>query len=61
MASYHFYPTADQQQDESHYQHRYVFFRELTDDSIGIMSLLHESMNMPVHLKHDLEKLDHSF
>ena len=41
----------------SQYERHYVFFRELTKDSIGIMSLLHESMDMPIRLENDLKKI----
>ncbi|NOQ34890.1 MAG: type II toxin-antitoxin system RelE/ParE family toxin [Methylococcaceae bacterium] len=41
----------------SQYERHYVFFRELSEDSIGIMSILHESMDIPVRLGNDLEKI----
>ena len=37
-------------------QKHYIFFRELSD-GIGIMSILHESMDLPIHLKEDLQRL----
>ena len=109
MASYRFYPAADQRQDEiwdytlrrwgekqaekyihglhnhlqqladkilqwrdlpnrilvppdidikiyfSVYEYHYLFFRELSDGDIGIMSILHESMDLPTRLREDLE------
>jgi len=33
----------------SRYERHYLFFRELTEDMIGIMSILHDSMHIPVH------------
>lgn len=41
----------------SHYERHYVFFRELTEDTIGIMSILHDSMHIPVRLREDLKKI----
>ena len=40
----------------SRYEKHYIFFRELSD-GIGVMSLLHEAMDMPVNLKKDLQQL----
>ena len=40
----------------SRYEKHYIFFRELSD-GIGVMSILHENMNMPVRLKEDLQRL----
>jgi len=41
----------------SRYERHYLFFRELTEDMIGIMSILHDSMHIPVRLREDLEKI----
>lgn len=41
----------------SKYEHHYIFFRELPDCVIGVMSILHEKMDIPVRLNHDLAKL----
>jgi toxin ParE1/3/4 len=41
----------------SQYESHYIFFRELSDGKIGIMSILHEKMDMPVRLLHDLNKI----
>ncbi len=41
----------------SRYERHYLFFRELTEDMIGIMSILHDSMHLPVLLREDLEKI----
>jgi toxin ParE1/3/4 len=37
------------------YEHHFIFFREFKDKSIGIMSILHESMDIPVRLFDDIE------
>ncbi len=112
MVAYHFYPTADRQQDEiwdytvvkwgeqqaekcinelhahlnqladnkllwqalpsklfvpqdlslsvyfSRYNKHIVFFRELSDTMIGIIAVLHETMDLPVRLSEDLRKID---
>ncbi|MBP2449006.1 type II toxin-antitoxin system RelE/ParE family toxin [Rhizobium leguminosarum] len=39
------------------YEHHYVFFRELQNSDLGVMSILHERMNLPVRLKEDLAVL----
>ncbi|MGI2031455.1 type II toxin-antitoxin system RelE/ParE family toxin [Rhizobium panacihumi] len=36
------------------YEHHYIFFRKLFDGRIGIISLLHERMDLPVRLTDDL-------
>jgi plasmid stabilization system protein ParE len=41
----------------SKYEHHYVFFRELSNEHIGIMSILHEQMDIPVRLSIDLAKI----
>ncbi len=41
----------------SHYEKHYIFFRELRKGIIGIMSILHDSMHIPVRLREDLEKI----
>ncbi|GAA3058997.1 type II toxin-antitoxin system RelE/ParE family toxin [Rhizobium viscosum] len=41
----------------SHYERHYIFFRELEDGDLGIMSILHERMDLPVRLKEDLAAL----
>ena len=38
----------------SRYQHHYLFFRELENGDLGVMSILHERMDLPVRLKEDL-------
>jgi plasmid stabilization system protein ParE len=37
-------------------QHHYLFFRELSDGSLGVISILHESMDIPARLKEDSER-----
>jgi plasmid stabilization system protein ParE len=41
----------------SRYEKHAISFRELSDDDIGVISILHEVMQIPVHLNEDLEKL----
>ncbi len=41
----------------SRYEHHYVFFRELSKERIGIMSILHEQADIPVRLSADLEMI----
>lgn len=41
----------------SRYEHHYVFFRELGNGDLGVMSILHERMDMAVRLKEDLAAL----
>lgn len=35
------------------YRHHYIFFRELTDGTPGVISILHENMDIPSRLKED--------
>ncbi len=42
----------------SHYGRHYVFFRELSGDRIGVMSILHDRMDVPVRLAEDLQTLE---
>ncbi len=42
----------------SHYSKHYLFFRELSDGMIGIMTILHETMDIPVRLREDLTELN---
>lgn len=35
------------------YQHHFVFFRVLSNDVLGIISILHESMDLPARLFED--------
>ncbi|OCJ10357.1 plasmid stabilization protein [Rhizobium sp. AC27/96] len=41
----------------SRYGHHYVFFRELDNGDLGVMSILHERMDLPVRLAEDLAAL----
>ncbi|OCP37470.1 type II toxin-antitoxin system RelE/ParE family toxin [Ensifer sp. LC163] len=38
----------------SRYERHYVFFRELDNGDLGVMSILHERMDLPVRLMDDL-------
>ncbi len=38
----------------NHFKHHYIFFRELSDGCLGIMTILHDSMDIPVRLGEDL-------
>ncbi|BCH34528.1 hypothetical protein MesoLjLc_64580 [Mesorhizobium sp. L-8-10] len=40
-----------------HYERHYVFFRKLSGDRIGVLSLLHDRMDVPVRLAEDLQAL----
>lgn len=40
------------------YQHHYVFFRELDDDLIGIVSIIHEKRDIVSVLKNEIGQLD---
>ncbi|MBB3646881.1 plasmid stabilization system protein ParE [Rhizobium sp. BK619] len=43
--------------DIKRYENRYIFFRELENGDTGVMSILHERMNLPVRLREDLAAL----
>jgi plasmid stabilization system protein ParE len=36
------------------YEHHYVFFRELSKGVLGVVNVLHESMDIPNRLREDL-------
>lgn len=38
------------------YQHHFIFFRELSGGSLGVISILHENMDIPSRLKEDSTK-----
>lgn len=38
------------------YRHHYLFFRELADTTLAVISILHESMDLPARLKADFER-----
>ena len=38
--------------------HHYIFFRQLGNEVIGVMTILHESMDIPTRLKEDDVSLD---
>ena len=37
------------------YEHHYLFFRELSNGALGLVSVLHESMDIPRRIKDDLK------
>jgi len=37
------------------YEHHYIFFRELSKETLGIINVLHESMDIPNRLKEGLD------
>ena len=37
----------------SKYEHHFFFFRQLAGGSLGVITILHESMNLPDRLKED--------
>ena len=41
----------------SKFKYHYIFFRELSDGTLGVLIILHEKMNMPVKLNRDLVRL----
>ena len=42
----------------SRYERHYVFFRVLDNGDLGVMSILHDRMDLPVRLMEDLVALD---
>lgn len=38
------------------YRHHYVFFRELSKKRLGVISVLHEKMDIPARLREDTEE-----
>jgi plasmid stabilization system protein ParE len=40
------------------YEHHYLFFRELSDGGLGVISVLHENMDLPIRLSEDLEEAE---
>lgn len=38
------------------YEHHFVFFRELSGNKLGVISILHENMDIPLRLKQDAER-----
>jgi len=51
-------PDLDLQAYFSKYEHHYIFFRKLSGDKIGVISILHESADIPVRLRRDLNKIE---
>lgn len=42
----------------SRYEHHYLFFRTLDNGDLGVMTILHERMDMAVRLREDLAALN---
>lgn len=42
----------------SRYERHMIFFRVFPDGTLGVLSLLHEAMDIPVRLREDLRNLD---
>jgi len=40
------------------HRHHYVFFRELSKKRLGVISVLHEKMDIPSRLREDAERVD---
>jgi toxin ParE1/3/4 len=40
------------------YERHLIFFKQLSSDRIGVISILHERMNLPAHLLKDFRTLD---
>ncbi|HWL53676.1 MAG TPA: type II toxin-antitoxin system RelE/ParE family toxin [Chthoniobacteraceae bacterium] len=38
-----------------HHRHHYLFFKVLEEGALGILSILHENMNLPDRLRDDME------
>lgn len=38
------------------HRHRYIFFRELTKKRLGVISVLHEKMDIPARLREDADR-----
>ncbi|MDX3926815.1 MAG: type II toxin-antitoxin system RelE/ParE family toxin [Shinella sp.] len=45
----------------SRYERHYIFFRELPNGMLGVMSILHERMDLPVRLAEDLRMIGSKF
>ena len=44
----------------SRYERHVIFFRPLRDGAIGVLSILHAQMDIPVRLIRDLERIEES-
>ncbi len=42
------------------YEYHFIYFRKFSSGKIGIMSLLHETMDIPVRLREDLDKISNT-
>lgn len=40
----------------SNYRHHYLFFKTLGDGALGVITILHENMDLPSRLKDDLQE-----
>jgi toxin ParE1/3/4 len=40
------------------HEHHYVFFRELSGGDIGVITILHENMDLPARLKEDWKRTE---
>jgi len=38
------------------HRHHYIFFRELTKKRVGVISVLHEKMDIPARLREDADR-----
>lgn len=38
------------------YERHYIFFRALSADAIGVITILHENMNIPMRLRDDVNR-----
>lgn len=38
------------------HRHHYIFFRELSEGTLGVISVLHENMDIPSRLREDAER-----
>ena len=38
------------------HRHHFIFFRELAKSRLGVISVLHENMDLPARLREDLER-----
>ncbi|PTX98282.1 plasmid stabilization protein [Spartobacteria bacterium LR76] len=41
-----------------HHRHHFIFFRQLSTEEIGVISVLHESMDLPARLREDAATLE---
>lgn len=41
------------------YEHHFIYFKELPDDTIGIISILNDIVDLPYHLGKDLDRFNY--